>query len=156
MTEKANNKTFYTIMEAADFLGIGRSKMYQLAQNNEVPVRRIGKLVRIPKDLLEEYAKNPESFKSIKENTTLPKKLTEDFPVEFYDEDEIRDNFLSLGEKPFLNKDNISIELLTKWFMYVMWDKPELWKEFPDDIKRDTMFFLLSEKISIMKEGETN
>jgi excisionase family DNA binding protein len=53
------------IAEAAELLGVSRSTLYQLVSANAVPVVRVGRLVRIPRDALlrwiENQAYNPES-----------------------------------------------------------------------------------------------
>lgn len=53
------------IAEAAELLGVSRSTLYQLVSANTVPVVRVGRLVRIPRDALlrwiENQAYNPES-----------------------------------------------------------------------------------------------
>lgn len=41
--------------EAALALGIGRSKLYALLASGELPVVRIGRCVRIPRDALERW-----------------------------------------------------------------------------------------------------
>ncbi len=41
--------------EAAELLGLGRSKIYELAAAGEIPVVRIGKSVRIPMDALRHW-----------------------------------------------------------------------------------------------------
>jgi excisionase family DNA binding protein len=45
----------WTIPEAAGLLGIGRSKMYVLAQRGELPVIRIGRRVLVPRAAFEEW-----------------------------------------------------------------------------------------------------
>ena len=40
------------IAEAAELLSVGRSTVYQLVSANAVPVVRVGRLVRIPRDAL--------------------------------------------------------------------------------------------------------
>ena len=41
--------------EAAELLGLGRSKIYELLASGEIPVVRIGKSVRVPMDALREW-----------------------------------------------------------------------------------------------------
>jgi len=53
------------IAEAAELLGVGRSTVYQLVSANAVPVVRVGRLVRIPRDALlrwiKDHVHSPES-----------------------------------------------------------------------------------------------
>lgn len=44
-----------TVPMAASRLGLSRSKGWQLAQRNEIPVVRIGRSVRVPVDALDEW-----------------------------------------------------------------------------------------------------
>lgn len=44
------------IKEAADFLGIGRTKFYELLAQEEIPHVKIGKASRIPKVALKIFA----------------------------------------------------------------------------------------------------
>lgn len=44
-----------TVKELQDYLGIGRAKAYELVNEPGFPVLRIGRSIRIPKDLLEEW-----------------------------------------------------------------------------------------------------
>jgi excisionase family DNA binding protein len=41
--------------EAAEMLGLGRSKVYTMASRGEIPVLRLGRAVRIPRSLLLEW-----------------------------------------------------------------------------------------------------
>jgi excisionase family DNA binding protein len=43
------------IEEAAEVLGIGRAKAYQMAQRREIPTVRVGRLLRVPADALREW-----------------------------------------------------------------------------------------------------
>ena len=45
-------------VEVAGILGIGRTKVFTMIARNELPVLRIGKAVRIPKDLLEDWLRD--------------------------------------------------------------------------------------------------
>jgi len=66
-TDSASNSqprgALLRIAEAAKLLGVGRSTVYQLVAANAVPVVRIGRLVRVPRDALlrwiEEQARDP-------------------------------------------------------------------------------------------------
>jgi excisionase family DNA binding protein len=41
------------VHEAADMLGVSRAKMYELlAANNEIPVVRVGRAIRVPREAL--------------------------------------------------------------------------------------------------------
>jgi excisionase family DNA binding protein len=51
-----DNKLLLTIPEAAQRIGLGRSKLYELIQSGEVPVVRIGRAVRISTERLREWA----------------------------------------------------------------------------------------------------
>ena len=46
-----------TVKELQDYLGIGRSKAYELVNEPNFPTLRIGRSIRIPKDQLEEWIK---------------------------------------------------------------------------------------------------
>lgn len=41
--------------EAAELLGVGRSKVYQLLSNGEIPGIRLGNSVRVPADALRDW-----------------------------------------------------------------------------------------------------
>lgn len=45
-----------TIPQAADALGIGRTKTYELISTGELPAVRIGRAVRIPARAVEDFA----------------------------------------------------------------------------------------------------
>lgn len=42
-------------MEAAEALGIGRSRIYEMLREGQLPVVRLGKSVRIPADRLRDW-----------------------------------------------------------------------------------------------------
>lgn len=44
-----------TVKELQDYLGVGRSKAYEIVNAPDFPVLRIGRNIRVPKDLLEEW-----------------------------------------------------------------------------------------------------
>jgi excisionase family DNA binding protein len=44
------------VKEASKFLGIGRSKLYELMASQEIPYVKLGKCLRIPKVVLKIYA----------------------------------------------------------------------------------------------------
>lgn len=44
-----------TLVEAGEVLGIGRTRMYQLVRRKELPVVRVGRLVRVRKADLEAW-----------------------------------------------------------------------------------------------------
>jgi excisionase family DNA binding protein len=49
-------KLFARPSEAAEALGLGRSKMYQLIANGALPSVRIGKSIRVPVEALRRWA----------------------------------------------------------------------------------------------------
>lgn len=49
------DKLLLKVSEAAELVGLGRSKLYELMQEGEVPVVRIGRSVRIPASGLREW-----------------------------------------------------------------------------------------------------
>ena len=49
-------KLLLTIPQAADQVGLGKSKLYELIQAGEIPVVRIGRAVRVPSERLREWA----------------------------------------------------------------------------------------------------
>ncbi len=48
-------KLLLKVPEAAELVGLGRSKLYELMQAGEIPVIRIGRGVRIPVNGLREW-----------------------------------------------------------------------------------------------------
>lgn len=48
-------KSFYTVPEIATLLQISKSKAYDLVNTEDVPTLKIGKTIRIPKVLFEEW-----------------------------------------------------------------------------------------------------
>ena len=46
--------------EAAELLGIGRTKIYELIRANLIPHRRVGKSIRVPVTALKAWAERPE------------------------------------------------------------------------------------------------
>lgn len=50
---KQQNKAVYTITEAAEVLGIGRSLAYQMAHSGRIPVIRLGRRTVVPKVALD-------------------------------------------------------------------------------------------------------
>jgi len=44
-----------TVKDLQDYLGVGRAKAYELVNAPDFPVLRIGRSIRIPKNLLEEW-----------------------------------------------------------------------------------------------------
>lgn len=50
---KQQNKAVYTITEAAEVLGIGRSLAYQMAHSGRIPVIRLGRRMVVPKVALD-------------------------------------------------------------------------------------------------------
>ena len=49
------NRQLLRAEEAAHLLGIGRTKIYEMIARGEVPVLRIGRLVRVPQHALEAW-----------------------------------------------------------------------------------------------------
>lgn len=49
------DKGLLTTTEAAEYLGIGRTKLYELLAANELPTVRIGRAVRVPHSALAEW-----------------------------------------------------------------------------------------------------
>jgi len=48
-------KVVYTVEEIATMLGISRTKAYELAKNGDIPVIRIGRCLRVPVVMFEEW-----------------------------------------------------------------------------------------------------
>ncbi|HEY4684817.1 MAG TPA: helix-turn-helix domain-containing protein [Dehalococcoidia bacterium] len=55
-----DDKLLLTIPEAAQRVGLGRSKLYELIQAGDVPVVRIGRAVRISAERLREWTEKLE------------------------------------------------------------------------------------------------
>lgn len=55
MDTNAGTKHWLTVKEATDYLGIGKTKMYQLLEEREILFSTIGKLKRIKPEELEKY-----------------------------------------------------------------------------------------------------
>ena len=55
------DKLFARPSEAADALGLGRSKTYQLIANGTIPSVRIGKAIRVPVEALRRLAQTQQS-----------------------------------------------------------------------------------------------
>ena len=49
-------KLFFRVEEAAEAVGLGRSKLYQLIQAGEIPAVKIGRSTRVPVAGLTEWA----------------------------------------------------------------------------------------------------
>jgi excisionase family DNA binding protein len=49
------NKLLFRVAEAADALGVSRSKAYELIKRGEIPAIRVGASTRIPVDWLREW-----------------------------------------------------------------------------------------------------
>ena len=54
------NESLINLTEAQKVLGIGKSKMYQLIKNGEIPHLYIGKGYKIRRSALDEYIKSHE------------------------------------------------------------------------------------------------
>lgn len=48
-------KMTYTVKEAAELLGVSKSFMYKMIQNNEIPVLKLGKRIIIPKTKFQQF-----------------------------------------------------------------------------------------------------
>ena len=48
-------------LEAAEAIGIGRSKVYEMLARGELPSVRIGRVVRVPVDKLREWVERKEA-----------------------------------------------------------------------------------------------
>lgn len=48
----------YSVTDAAHALGIGRTTMWRMVQNGEVPVVRVGRRVLVPREALETLARS--------------------------------------------------------------------------------------------------
>ena len=55
----------WTIPEAAEQLGIGRSKLYELLRLGTIPTVRIGKSVRVPSRAIRDYAERLEAEQAV-------------------------------------------------------------------------------------------
>lgn len=47
-----------TIAEAAEVIGVGRTKMFEMLAAGDLPVVRLGRIVRIPKRELEDWLRD--------------------------------------------------------------------------------------------------
>lgn len=52
--------------EAAELLGIGRTKVYELIRANLLPSRRVGKSIRVPVAQLKAWVETPESMEHVR------------------------------------------------------------------------------------------
>ena len=50
-----SEKFVLTPMEAAEMLGVGRNKIYELLRSDSFPVLNIGRLKRVPRQELQEW-----------------------------------------------------------------------------------------------------
>ncbi|WP_302326120.1 helix-turn-helix domain-containing protein [Enterocloster lavalensis] len=48
----------YSVVQAAEVLGVSKSFMYKLARNKAIPVIRLGKRLVIPKNKFHEFINN--------------------------------------------------------------------------------------------------
>lgn len=53
-----NNSEIMKFEEVMEYLNIGKSTLYRLLRNNEITSFKIGKVWKIPRQLVEEYVKN--------------------------------------------------------------------------------------------------
>jgi len=59
------NTSTLSIVEAAEVLGIGRNSAYEAAGRGEIPVIRIGRLLRVPRAALERMLAEPGEHKPV-------------------------------------------------------------------------------------------
>lgn len=57
--QKSKTKKTYTITEAAELLGVGKSAAYEAARRGEIPIIRIGRRMVVPKAALERMLNEP-------------------------------------------------------------------------------------------------
>ncbi len=50
-----SSKAWFTVAEAADYVGLGRTTTYQLVRSGTIPSVRFGRVWRIPRVKLDEY-----------------------------------------------------------------------------------------------------
>ena len=55
MDNKIEDKEWLTVMELHEWLGLGRTKAYELIHTGELPNHRIGRVIRIRRRDLEEW-----------------------------------------------------------------------------------------------------
>ena len=56
--ENKNNKQIMDIKELAEYLGIGRSTIYNLIRQKKIPASKIGKQYRFSKDVVDTWLKD--------------------------------------------------------------------------------------------------
>lgn len=61
-------KLLLTATEAAEMLGVGRSKLYELAASGQIETVKIGKLRRVPVEAVERYVSKLRSDPQIPES----------------------------------------------------------------------------------------
>lgn len=52
---RLQNKKWLTILEAKEHTGLSKSTLYRLIKAEEFPIRRIGRLIKINREILDEY-----------------------------------------------------------------------------------------------------
>ncbi len=52
------DKLFLTVEEVSRSLSIGRTKTYQLIHSGQIPVVRVGRIIRVPTTALQEWAQS--------------------------------------------------------------------------------------------------
>lgn len=55
------NRLTYTLQEAAQLLGVGRSAAYEAARQGQIPVIRVGRRLLVPKVALDRLLKSVEA-----------------------------------------------------------------------------------------------
>jgi len=80
--ENKNAKQIMDIKELAEYLGIGKSKIYSLIKNKKIPASKIGRQYRFSKDIIDNWLKETivtgkEDFSKQLEMTISPAKSGE-------------------------------------------------------------------------------
>lgn len=52
------NLKLYSVKQACDMLGVGRTKFYELANSGELTLLKIGRATRVPATALEDFVSN--------------------------------------------------------------------------------------------------
>jgi excisionase family DNA binding protein len=80
--EGAPQRLLLRIPEVAETLGIGRTKIYEMIANGELPTIRFGRAVRISATTLQKWVEErehqnvPEQFQNDAQNSKIPKERT--------------------------------------------------------------------------------
>lgn len=68
--QQSDVKQIMDIRELADYLGIGKSKIYNLIRQKKIPASRIGRQYRFSKEIIDSWLK--EKIITKKEEVSLP------------------------------------------------------------------------------------